>query len=146
MAIKNVIQENRIQMNSYSVDISPGVGNIMFVSVGALDDELDKTELPDRTMRSGGRGKPFEFDVVQPAHHDVEVALMEAWWADCQEPVAPDYLKILTYTKYDGRGSPRRQLVCNNAWISKKSESESDLNNEGDMATITWTIQVDGTI
>jgi len=147
MAIKNIIEENRIQTNKFTMDWQPGIGTITLISVGELEEELDKAELPDRTVRSGGRGKPIEFDVVQPAHHDSgEVQAMEDWYRDCKDPVAPDHLKIGTYTKFDQQGAPRRTLALDNCWLSKRVESESDLDNDGDMATITWTVNADAMI
>jgi hypothetical protein len=148
MAIKNIIEENRIQTNKFVIDWQPGVGEITLISVGELEEELDSSELPDRTVRSGGRKKPIEFDVVQPAHHDDsgEVQAMEQWYVDCQDPVAADHLKIGTYTKFDQQGGPRRTISLDNCWLSKKVESESDLDNDGDMATITWTVRADAMI
>jgi hypothetical protein len=146
MAIKNVLQENRIQMNKFSLSFQPGVGEVTLMSVGELEEELDTVDLPDRTTRSGGRKKQIEFDVVQPAHHDIEVAAMEAWYVDCQDPVAPDHLKVGTYTRFDQQGTPRRTVTLDNCWLSKKVESESDLDNDGEQATITWTVKADAMI
>lgn len=143
MAIKNVIQENRIQMNKFSFQAQPGVGAITLVSIGELAKELDKADLPDRTSRSGGRVKQATTELVQPAHHDLEVLAMDAWFAECQDPVTPTHLKIVTIVKFDQAGLPRRVLTLTNCWLSNKVESEMDLDNDGDQATITWTLEYD---
>ena len=146
MGIKNVLLENRIPQNKFRNVIQPSVGEITFISVGDLEEELDFVDLPDRTSRTGGRTKQIEFEVVQPMHHDIEVAAMEAWYTECKDPVSPDHLKIWTYTRIDLGDNPRRVTVLDNCSVMKKVESESDLDNDGDMATITWTIKADATI
>lgn len=143
MAIKNTLQENHIQMNKFMAQIAPGVGQILFTNIGEIEEELDMVDLPDRTSRSGGRKKQIEFEVTQPAHHETEVAAMEAWFADCQDPVAPDHLKVMTIVKFDQQDAPRRTLTLNNCTCFKKAESEMDLDNDGEMSTIVWTIKAD---
>lgn len=143
MAIKDVIEENHAQVNKYALSILPGVGSPVFISISGLEEELDATEMPDRTVRSGGRKKPVEFDVVQPAHHDVEVAAMEQWYVDCQDPVQPGHLKVGMLTIFDQQGRPRRKRTLVKLWNKKRVETDLELENDGDMATITWTLQCD---
>jgi hypothetical protein len=143
MTIKNVIQENRAQINKFELTVLPGVGTPVFTSVSGLEEELDASELPDRTVRSGGRKKPVEFDVVQPAHHEAEVAAMEQWYKDGQDPVQPGHLKTGILTIFDTEGSPRRVRTLPNLWNKKRVESDLDLEDDGAMHTITWTLQCD---
>jgi hypothetical protein len=143
MAIKNVLKENRVQTNKYSALIQPGPGLILFTAISGLEEELDASELPDRTMRSGGRKKSIEFDATQPMHHDLEVLAMEAWYTECQDPVSPVHLKIMTIIIFDQQGFPRRRVTLFNVWIKKRVHSDLELEGEGDMGTITWTLQAD---
>jgi hypothetical protein len=143
MAIKNVIQENRAQINKFSLSFTPGVGAPTFVSVSGLEEELDRTELPDRTTRTGGRKKSIEFEVVQPAHHDIEVAAMTNWYQECQDPVSPTHLKVGSLIVYDTVGSPRVKRTLMGCWLSKRVDSDLDLNDDGAQATITWTVNAD---
>ena len=143
MAIKNVIDENRIQVNKYLLDLQPGVGSVLLTAISGLEEELDSVELPDRTTRSGGRKKPVEFEVTQPMHHDLEVAKMEAWYIQCQDPVSPLHLKVGSLIQFDQQGLPRRKFTLLNVWNRKRVHSDLELENDGDMATITWTLQAD---
>lgn len=144
MGFKNVISENRIQVNKYTITFQPNVGEVLFTTIGALEAELDKADLPDRTSRSGGRTKPIEFDVTQPMHHDEgQVQAMENWWDDCQDPVAPDHLKVGTLVLFDQQGAPRKSYTLINAWLFKQGTPELDMDNDGEQALITWSISID---
>jgi hypothetical protein len=143
MAIKNVINENRIQVNKYLLDLQPGIGSVLLTTISGLEEELDAVELPDRTTRSGGRKKSIEFEVTQPLHHDLEVARMEAAYVEAQDPVSPLHLKVGTLIQFDQSGLPRRKFTLLNVWVKKRVHSDLELENDGDMATITWTLQCD---
>lgn len=142
MAIKGIFLPNRIPVNKFSLNIQPGIGTPVFVSVGEFSPELDSVDLPDRTARSGGRVKPIEFDVVQPMHHDIEVKLMELWYNLCKNTL-PGYLKLGIFILFDEYGIPHRKTTLPNLWISGKKSSGGDIDNDGDMATITWTMKAD---
>lgn len=143
MTIKNVIPENRIPVNKYALIVQPGVGEITLVSIGGLEEELDAPELPDRTVRSGGRAKPGETDIVQPMHITEEVNLMEAWYALCKLAL-PGYLKNGVLVQFDEAGRfPVKRWTLPNSWLKKRAHSDSELENDGDMSTITWTLSYD---
>jgi hypothetical protein len=142
MAIKNVLKVNRVQVNKFQLTIAPGVGSPLFTTISGLEEELDTVDLPDRTSRSGGREKQLEFEVQQPMHHDLEVLAMEAWYRMCKMSL-PLYLKLGTLVLFDEWGIPRRRYTLPNLWISKRSHSELDLDNDGEMSTITWTLKAD---
>lgn len=142
MAIKNVIQELRIPVNKFQLTVQPGVGLLTLVSTTGLEEELDAAELPDRTMRSGGRSKPLEFDMVQPMHHAIEVLSMETWFRLCKMSL-PGYLKTGILIHQNESNIPTKRFTLPNLWIKKRAHSDLELENAGDMATITWTIQTD---
>lgn len=142
MAIKNVLKVNRVQVNKFQLTIQPGVGSPLFTSITGLEEELDTVDLPDRTTRSGGRGKQLEFEVIQPMHHDLEVLAMEAWWAMCKATL-PGYLKLGILVLFDEWGMPRRRRTIPNIFISKRKDTDQELDNDGEMATITWTLKGD---
>ena len=142
LAIKNQIQELRIPVNKFQLIVQPGVGQITVISLTGLEEELDAPELPDRTIRSGGRSKPVEIDVVQPMHHTSEVLLMEAWWNLCKYSVA-GYLRLGMLIQMNETGIPTKRWTLPNIWIKKRAHSDLELENDGEMATITWTMQTD---
>jgi hypothetical protein len=146
MTIKNVIQEVRIPANQYTLTVQPGVGTVVLVSIGGLEKELDAPELPDRTVRSGGRGKPVETDIVQPMHHSAEVAVMELWWGLCENSIL-GYLKLGVLVQYDASGLiPLKRWQLPNAWLKKMALSDLEMEGDGEMSTITWTLQADDLI
>lgn len=140
--IKNVIKENRVPVNKFKLVVQPGVGEITLVSVSGIEEELDATELPDRTVRSGGRSKPFEPEIVQPMHHDIEVLAMESWYNMCKFTL-PGYLKIGVLIQFDEYGFPRRKYTLQSLWIKKRVHSDLELDNEGEMSVLTWTLSAD---
>ncbi len=143
MTIKNVIPENRVPVNKYALIVQPGVGEITLTSIGGLEEELDAPELPDRTVRSGGRAKPGSTDIVQPMHITAEVALMEAWYALCKLSL-PGYLKLAVLIQFDESGLvPTKRWTLPNVWLMKRLHTDSELENDGDMSTITWTMSYD---
>lgn len=142
MAIKSVLKVNRVQVNKFKLTISPGVGSPLFTTISGLEEELDTVDLPDRTSRSGGREKQIEFEVQQPMHHDLEVVAMEVWYRMCKASL-PLYLKLGVLILFDEWGIPRKKYTLPNLWISKRSHSELDLDNDGEMSTITWTLKAD---
>lgn len=144
MGIKQVLKENRVPVNRYQLIITPfSVPDVTLVSIGGLEEELDAAELPDRTVRSGGRSKPVEFDIAQPSHHDLEVAAMEAWYAMCKLAL-PGYIRQGLLILFDESGLvPRRKRTLPNIWLKKRAEPDLEMDSEGDMHTITWTCQAD---
>lgn len=142
--LKGVIAENRIQVNLYKANVQPGIGAVTFTSIGALEEEMDRHNLPDGTSRSGGRSKPIEFEVKVPTHHDLEIAAMDLWWREGQHPQSPTYLKVFSLTDFDTMGLPRRSITLLNTWISKRGEPERTLGDEeGTMSEITYTLVSD---
>jgi hypothetical protein len=142
MSIKNVVQPNRVQVNKYQLIVQPGVGSVLLVSIGGLEEELDKVDLPDRTSRSGGREKQGETEIVQPMHHDLEVLAVETWYRMCKNTL-PLYLKLGILMIFDEWGSPRKRYTLPNCWLSKRKHADLELDNDGEMATITWTMNYD---
>jgi len=142
MTIKNVLKENRVPVNKFELAIQPGIGSPTFTEMSGLEEELDAAELPDRTVRSGGREKAVEFEVTQPLHHDVELAAMEAWYIACKKSL-PGYLKLGVLIMFDEYGIPRRKFTLPNLWISKRTHSDLALDNEGEMGTVRWTMKTD---
>lgn len=143
MTIKGIIPANRIPVNKYDLVVQPGVGTITLISIGGLEEELDAPEMPDRTVRSGGRAKPGSTDLVQPMHITAEVALMEIWYALCKHSLL-GYLKLAVLIGFDETGLiPVKRWTLPGCWLMKRLHSDNELENDGDMSTITWTMSYD---
>lgn len=137
--MKFVLQPDHIRVNNYRMDIV-GLPPITFTAIGGIERETDKVDLPDRTQASGGRTKPGEVEVSVPAHHTQEVAAMDAWREEAHDPVSPTYKKSATTTMLSG--TLLRQLPKNmvGAWLSKDGTPDLEMNDDGEMAVIKYTL------
>lgn len=142
MAIKAVFKPDRIQVNKFQL-IVPGLPAFTPVQVSGHDSELDKAELPDRTMHSGGRKKGGEFELILPAHHTVEIVAMEAWLEENVDPISATAKKLATLTAFSGTGATIRAWSYQGVWPQKAATPDFELDNDGDMATITYTMSFD---
>jgi hypothetical protein len=140
--MKGAIQSNHIPKNNYKLLVL-GMPELTVISHTSIEEELDTTELPDRTVASGGETKPTEFDIMIPAHHKVEQAAMELWFVESQEPVSPTYKKVATLVKnaIDGTVGSTNQLV--GVFPKKRVIDEGEMANEGEMSNVTWTLSID---
>ena len=142
MAIKNILDANHVQVNKFIL-LVVGLPPIRFTSVGAIESELDDIERPDRTRETGGRQKPGEFEVTQPAHHILERAAMEAWFEECQDPVSPTHKKTGTILARNQSDVVVMSYQLEGLKIMTRALPEFELDNDGEMAEITWTLTFD---
>lgn len=141
--MKGSINPGHIPVNKYRLQIV-GLPKLTPVTVSGIEEELQTTDLPDRTKASGGNTGPSEVTIAIPAHHSIEIAAMEQWFADSQDPVAPNYKK---------NGSLRMQSVALigadrtinlvGVFPTKRKMPDLEMANEGEMASYEWTLSVD---
>ncbi|NIY18207.1 MAG: hypothetical protein GWM98_26755 [Nitrospinaceae bacterium] len=139
MGLKFAIQPDHIPVNNYRLIIN-GLQPITFVSIGALEKEMDKVDLPDRTTASTGRTKPGETEVKVPAHHQIEVQQLESWFVEGKDPISPTYKKTGTLTMYSGTRLTTSVMTLIGAWISKGATPDLEMNDDGEMAVLTYTL------
>jgi len=142
MPIKGMIQDDHIPVNKYQL-IVPGLPDLTLTTVGGIEEELEVAEMPDRSMRPGGTTKAVEFTATQPAHHTSEIAAMEAWFAECQDPVTPTCRKAGTLLMQSGTGATIRSFSLVNLFPFKRATPDLDMANEGEAALLTWTFKAD---
>lgn len=141
--MKGDIQEAHIPVNKFQLLVA-GLPPLTPITIGALEEELDVVELPDRTKASGGETRSVETDVAIPAHHHVEIAAMEAWYAECQDPVTPTYKKVATLLQESNvTGQVPRTFTMLGVFITKRMTADLDRNNEGEMLNYTYTLSID---
>lgn len=141
--MKGDIQEGHIAVNNYQWLVT-GLPPLTPVTFGALEEELDTVELPDRTMASGGDTRAIETDVGIPAHHHGEILAMEAWFLECQDPVTPTHKKIATLLiKSHQTGQVARSFTQMGVFIKKRATPDLEKINEGEMAVYVYTISID---
>lgn len=140
--MKGVIQSNHIPKNNYELQVN-GLPPITFTEVGDISEVIDKVDLPDRTRASGGTKQAGDFPVMVPSHHDVEVAAMESWYKEGQDPVAPTYKKSGTLLKKGLDGTVIRSYIFSGLWVSERNMTAMSLENEGEMDAIEYLLNFD---
>ena len=143
--MKGKIQANHVSKNNYELQ-SDRLPPITFIEVGDITETLDKVDLPDRTRASGGTKQAGDFPVMVPSHHDVEVAAMESWFREAQDPVAPTYKKAGILTKKGIDGSVIRTYTFSGLFVSERNMTAVSLENEGEMDAIEYLLNFDDII
>lgn len=142
MTIKGSIQPDHIPVNKYTLFII-GLLPITFTSVSGLEKEVPAVDLPDSTRASGGTPSASELTCMMPMHHTAERLAMELWFGEGQDPVTSTYKKPGTLIMTSGTGGKVATYSLLGTWVSKRKLPDLAMDNDGDMAVIEWTLQVD---
>lgn len=142
MVMKGSVQPGHIPVNNFELLVI-GLPPILFTEVSGLEQETEKTDMPDRTVVSGGNVKASELTAKMFEHHKVEVAAMELWRREGVDPVSPTYKKIATLIKRDIHGEIASTRTITGLWVTKRVDPDLDMANEGDPAMIVWTLSAD---
>ena len=140
--MKGAIQSDHIPVNKYEL-LVVGMIPFDFTEVGGIEDELQTTELPDRTRASGGNRGPTEITVQLPTHHFAQQAAMELWYRESQDPVSPVYKKPGSLILKSISGGSLKTYSLIGMFPTKRATPDLEMANEGEMATIEWTISAD---
>ena len=140
--MKGAIQADHIPINKYELLVL-GMPSLTPTEVSGIEDELQTTELPDRTRASGGNRGPTEFTMMLPMHHLLEQAAMEVWYRESQDPVLPTYKKVGTLIHKSNSGETLRTYSLLKAFPTKRVLPDLEMENEGEIALVEWTISVD---
>lgn len=140
--MKGSIKSDHIAVNSYQLLVA-GFVPLTFTKISGIEEELEVTDLPDRTVASGGNTKSIEFTAEIPLHHTLEQAAMEVWFQTCQDPVVPLYKKPATLVLKNISGKVGRSFTLLGLFPSKRALPDLEMANEGEMATSTWTFKAD---
>ena len=139
--IKGKIQDNHIPLNKFELIVA-GLPQITLVTTDDIEETLGVIEMPDRTKRSGGQTSPVEFTGKIPMHHDVQVAALELWYKEGQDPVQPGYRKAgsMMFSRLNGDPRPFELISL---WISGRTIPGGDMANDGEPAMLTYKFQAD---
>lgn len=140
--MKGSIQPDHIPKNKFVLSIL-SMPPITFVKVSGLEEELETVDLPDRTTASGGNKKALEFTASMPTHHTAERIALENWYAQCSDPVDPQYKKVGTLTKISLTGINVVSYVLPGMYPCKFSSPDVEMTNEGEEDEIEWTFKAD---
>jgi len=140
--MKGVIQPDHIGRNKYEMTVI-GLPPIVFTSLTGLEDELQTTDLPDRTRATGGNRGMAEIVGMHPAHHQLEEAALEVWFRESQDPVSPTYKKVAALTMKSISGLTVRTFTLLGMFPRKRKLPDVEMANEGELAQVEWTFSVD---
>jgi hypothetical protein len=139
--LKGKIKENHIPLNKFELIIA-GLVQITLTTTDDIEAALAVVEMPDKTKRSGGQTGAVEFTGTIPMHHDVEIAALELWFKQGQDPVQSGYLKAGSLVFYRNDGTPR-PFEFVNLWISSRKIPGGDMKSDGEAAMLTYKFQAD---
>jgi hypothetical protein len=142
MPAKGTIKPDHIPVNKFMLLVA-GLPPLTILKASGIEEELETVDLPDRTRASGGSTKPVTFDVATPLHHVVEQAAWEAWYKEAQDPTWPTAKKVGTLVLQSISGAVFRSFSLLGLFVHKRALPELDMANEGELATVTWTLSAD---
>lgn len=147
MAMKGVLREDHIPSNKFTLSV-PLVAGGQFtpISVTGFDRKVGVVDLPDRTKATDGVSKAINFEMTLPAHHSDEIAAMELWFRESQDPVSPLYKKPGVFTQESLTGRIVRKWELIGLWTSGPKNDDSKLADEGTMVTITYQMHCDDAV
>lgn len=140
--MKGAISPDHIANNKYEFLVG-GLVPITAVEIGDLKEELKTVDLPDRTRASGGQRDPVSFDLMVPAHHDLEILAMEAWYKEGQDPVLPTYKKPCTLVMPRISGAGGRTYTLIGVFVTGRGIPGMKMGDDGDMQVITYPMSAD---
>jgi hypothetical protein len=140
--MKGIILPDHIPVNSYEM-IVLGAPPLTFITVDGLEEELETTELPDRTVASGGNTKATEFTAQHPKHHLIEDAFLESWFLMSQDPVNPLYKRAATLLVSSISRIQTRSYNMIGIFPSKRKTANLEMKNEGELNVTEWTFKCD---
>lgn len=140
--LKGVVMQNHVQDNKFTLTMV-GMIPITVITLGGIEEEMDASDTPDRSHRSGGRTKPVAFDITTPMHHVAELKAMELWFRQGKDPISPLHRKVGAIVAYTQSGLPFVKYTLLETWIEKRGLPEFDLGGDGAVQFITWGMSAD---
>lgn len=140
--MKAVLNPDHMPLNNYEL-LVVGLPQMILTAVSGLEEEIQRIELPDKTVASGGRTDSTEFTITVPMHHPVENAALEFWLSEGKDPVLPSYKKAATLIYKSISGTVTKTYTLLGVWVQKRTLPDAEMDNEGEMATVEFTLSVD---
>jgi hypothetical protein len=140
--VKGTIRPDHIPVNKYEMRIV-GLVPLTIVEMDGIEDTLQTVDLPDRTVASGGNRESTEFNIKIPMHHTSEVAAMEAWFRESQDPVSPSYKKAGTLVHKSLSGIITRGYSLAGVFPAARVLPDLEMENEGELAVIEYKMKAD---
>jgi len=135
------IEKDQVNLNKFTLFVI-GLPPIKFTETGELEQEIKKMVLPDGTARSTGITDPFDFPASMMMHHVIELAAMELWWVECQDPVMPTAYKPGTMIYKSASEALQLTLVLESLFLTKRKYPGGDTRSE-EAGKVEWTFSCD---
>jgi len=140
--MKGDIRADHIPINKWTLLVL-GMPMLTITEQSGIEEELETTDLPDKTRASGGNTLPVEFTAKIPMHHLEEQVAMELWFASCKDPVSPLYKKAATLIHKSISSRVLKTYSLIGMFPTKRKLPDLDMNNEGEYASVEWTFSAD---
>jgi len=144
--MKGIIQSDHIPVNKYTLIVAGIVVQIIPTEISGVEEELESVTLPDRTVATGGNTKASETTIKVPMHHTAEIVAMEIWFQEGQNPVSPLYKKSAVLIMRSLTGNSLRTRSWIGVHVSKRTDPDLEMENEGDMAVIEYELKINSVI
>lgn len=135
------ILPDHIPVNTYKLFVV-GAPPLTILKMEGFEEELETTDLPDRTVASGGNVKPMEVEVETPTHHRAEQTYWQLWFKSSKLSV-PGYKKAGTLVISSVSGITKRTYSLVGVFPKKQKTSDLDQENEGELHRTNWTLSID---
>ena len=142
MAVKGTIQKDFIRKNKYTL-MFIGLPKLTATEITGSEREITSVVLPDQTVQSGGLVLPSEFDITIPMHHKLEIAAMEAWCVEGEDPISPFFKKHGLIMALNGSGLVATVWRVESAGCFKRALPDFSMENEGEMQQNVYSIKCD---
>ena len=76
-------------------------------------------------------------------HHAVQVAAMNVWYIEGQDPISPGYKKTGTMVYYSGMLLRQFTITIIGLFVSKEGTPDTEMNDDGEMAVMKYTLKWD---
>jgi len=139
--MKGIIQDDHMPVNKGTLKIL-GLPEIVFTTISGPTLATTEVELPDATVRSGGKRGPFEMTVTVPTHHLVEIAAMDLW-VEQGKNATNGYLKAGSLILPSVSGDKIKTYSVLGVWARDLTLPDQDMANDGDMNVNTYVLRGD---
>ena len=143
MPLKGLIDPDHIPVNKYELAVIGLTANVVFTKISGMEIDVGVVELPDRTKASGGQLNTAQITVEVPMHHAPQIAAMELWFQEGQDPVVITYKKAATLTHFSGTGEISKNYSMLGVWCSKRKLPDLSFEDAGAMAVAEYTLEID---
>lgn len=150
-SLKNTIAGSHIPDNLFKLTpvYPPFPTGLTIIKISGIKEELENSDMPDRTWATGGQTKPISFTVEVPMHHAVEQIYWEDWYqaGQANQGVRDDYkrdcnLTNIPITGLTGSGFVRLWGISGVGIVSRELP-DLDMNGEGKLTTIKYEMKAD---